>query len=153
MLNEDYKDILCALADAKAEYLVVGAYAMAMLGYPRTTMDIDVWVSPSVENSLAVYQALKNFGAPLSQVNVADFQEPDLIFQIGVAPCRIDIITGVSGLEFDSAYARAERIEIDGLVVPCLSKSDIIVNKQACGRTKDLADIEYLQRSLDEIIE
>ena len=145
MLNNDYRDILQALADEKVKFLLVGAYAMATHGYPRATMDIDLWVMPSPENAEAVLRAVRSFGAPLHNVTSRDFQKEDIVFQIGVAPRRIDIITGASGLVFEDAFARAIETKIDGLSVHVLSLDDLICNKRASGRTKDLADAEILE--------
>ncbi len=93
MLNEDYKDMLHALSVEKAKFILVGAYALAAHGYPRATMDIDIWVKPSPKNADAVLRALRRFGAPLHNLTREDLQKDGTIFQIGVAPRRIDIIT------------------------------------------------------------
>ncbi len=145
MLNEDYRDILQSLADEQVKFLLVGAYALAAHGYPRATMDIDIWIMPSAENAEAVLRALRRFGAPTSELTVADLQRGDTIFQIGVAPRRIDIITGVSGLCFDAAFANSVKIEIEGMRIRIPSVADLIRNKRASGRTKDLADAEALE--------
>jgi len=145
MLNEDYKEMLQCLADEDAKFLIVGAYAMAAHGYPRATMDIDIWVMPSRDNAQAVLRALRRFGAPLRGLTAGDLQEDDTIFQIGVAPRRIDIITGASGLQFEEAFARSTKIRIEGLQVRIPSVDDLIRNKRASGRTKDLADVEALE--------
>ena len=149
MLNEDYRDILQALCAEKARFLIVGAYALAAHGFPRATLDIDLWVQPSPENAAAVFRALQSFGAPLQTLTKADFEQTDTIFQIGVAPRRIDIITGVSGLKFEEAYAHSVATEIEGLQLRVLSRDDLIVNKRASGRTKDLADAETLEADRD----
>jgi hypothetical protein len=145
MLNEDYKEMLQCLCGEHVRFLLVGAYALAVHGYPRATMDIDVWVMPSPENGDAVLRALRKFGAPLQGLALADLQKDDTIFQIGVAPRRIDIITGASGLKFEETYARSARITIEGIDVrvPCVD--DLILNKKASGRMKDLADVEALE--------
>ena len=145
MLNEDYKEMLQFLADEKVKFLLVGAYALAVHGYPRATMDIDIWVMPSTENAQAVLRALDRFGAPLHGLTTADLQKDDTIFQIGVAPRRIDIITGASGLDFAEAFANSSVIDIEGLDVHIPSLDDLIRNKKASGRTKDLADVEALE--------
>jgi hypothetical protein len=145
MLNSHYKDILSILSEKKVKYLLVGAYAMAVHGYPRSTMDIDILVKPDQENALLVLQALDDFGAPVGNLSAEDLQKEDLIFQIGIAPCRIDILTSIDGLKFDDAYARSELIEIEGIPVHVLSIPDLITNKRATGRTKDLADAEILE--------
>jgi hypothetical protein len=145
MLNEDYKDMLQALSDEKVEFLLVGAYAMAVHGYPRATMDIGIWVMPSPGNAEAVIRALRRFGAPLQQISPVDLQSENTVFQIGVAPRRIDIITSASGLDFQETFARSVSTEVEGieLRVPCVQ--DLISNKRASGRAKDLVDVEALE--------
>ena len=141
--------MLQCLNAERVDYLLIGAYAMAAHGFPRATMDIDIWVKPSTTNASAVWKALERFGAPLQGVTVDDFTKDDVIFQIGVAPRRIDIITGVSALNFDETIKRSIEVEIEGLKVLIPSVSDLIANKKATGRTKDLADVETLQSLAD----
>jgi hypothetical protein len=145
MLNEDYKDMLRALSDEKVRFLLVGAYAMAAHGYPRATMDIDIWVMPSPQNADAVLRALRRFGAPLHNLTKEDLQQEGTVFQIGVAPRRIDIVTGASGLVFEETYGRSLSVNIEGIEVHIPSISDLIRNKRASGRTKDFADAEALE--------
>ena len=145
MLNEDYKEMLQCLVDEGVKFLLVGAYALAAHGYPRATMDIDLWVMPSLDNAQAVLRALRKFGAPLHGLSSADLQKDDTVFQIGVAPRRIDIITGASGLRFEEAFQASSLIEIEGLKIRIPSIGDLIRNKRATGRTKDLADVEALE--------
>jgi predicted nucleotidyltransferase len=148
MLNEDYKEMLQCLSDEKVKFLLVGAYAMAAHGYPRATMDIDIWVMPTPENAQAVIRALRRFGAPLQGLTIEDLQKDDTIFQIGVAPRRIDILAGASGLKFEEALLHSMEIEIEGIKVHIPSIEDLIRNKKATGRTKDLADAEALESLL-----
>jgi predicted nucleotidyltransferase len=145
MFNEDYKDMLQSLSDEKVEFLLVGAYAMAAHGYPRATMDIDIWVKPSLQNAKAVLRALNRFGTPIQNLTLQDLQAGGTVFQIGVAPRRIDIITEASGLLFEEAFAHSIAIEIDGIEIHILSIPDLICNKRASGRTKDIADAEALE--------
>ena len=145
MLNEDYSDMLRALCDEKAEFLLVGAYAMATHGYPRATMDMDIWVRPSLENARAVMRALKRFGAPLHSLTEEDLQKSDTIFQIGVAPRRIDILTGVTGMRFEETYSRSMTVNVEEIQVRVPSLQDLIRNKRATARPKDLADAETLE--------
>ena len=145
MLNEDYKDMLLALSDEKVRFLLIGAYALAAHGYPRATMDIDIWVMPSPKNADAMMRALQRFGAPLHNLTKEDLQKDGTIFQIGVAPRRIDIITAASGLQFEETFARSISVDIDGINVHIPSIDDLIRNKKASGRTKDLADAETLE--------
>jgi len=145
MLNEDYKDMLQALSDENVSFLLVGAYAMAAHGYPRATMDIDIWVMPSPQNADAVLRALRRFGAPLHNLNKEDLQKDGTLFQIGLAPRRIDLITAASGLQFEEAYGRSLSVNIEGIEVHIPSIDDLIRNKRTSGRTKDLADAEALE--------
>lgn len=144
MLNEDYKEMLQCLAGENVKFLLVGAYALAVHGYPRATMDIDLWVMPSPENARAVLRALQRFGAPSHGLTIDALTRGDTVFQIGVAPRRIDIMTGVSGLQFEEAFSHATAIEIEGVSVRVPSLQDLAKNKRASGRTKDLADAEAL---------
>ena len=145
MLNEDYKEMLQLLLDNKVNFLVVGAYAMGAYGYPRATGDFDIWVEASSENAKRVYKSLADFGAPLVEVTEQTFCELGIMFQIGVAPRRIDIITKIDGVEFDKAYPRRHQIQIDDLNIPFISKENLIKNKLSTGRQKDKLDADYLQ--------
>ena len=104
MLNPDYRDMLSAFSGEKVEYLLVGAYAMAVHGLPRATGDIDLWVRRTSQNAQRIVRALALFGAPLSRITADDFTKDDVVFQIGVVPRRIDILTSVSGVGFDEAW-------------------------------------------------
>ena len=146
MLNEDYKDILRTLAANKVRFLVIGAYAMGAYGYVRATGDFDIWVEHSPENSEKVYKALKKFGAPLTQITPATFAAEGVVFQIGVAPRRIDILTSIDGVSFKKAYSAREVFKIERITIPLLSKADLIKNKTATGRAKDKLDAQELRR-------
>jgi len=137
--------MLHALSDEKVKFLLIGAYALAAHGYPRATMDIDIWVMPSPQNADAVIRALRRFGAPLHNLTKEDLQKDGTIFQIGVAPRRIDIITAASGLQFEEVYGRSMSVNIEGIEVHIPLIDDLILNKRASGRTKDLADAEALE--------
>jgi predicted nucleotidyltransferase len=144
-LNSDYKDILSALSAEKVKFLLVGAYALAVHGYPRATLDIDLWIWPDSGNATAVLRALTRFGAPLDNLSIEDFKTEDLVLQIGVAPRRIAIITSLDGLNFNEAFDHAKTVKIEDITVHVLSIEDMIINKRATGRTKDLADAEMLE--------
>ena len=146
MLNNDYKEMLQCLNDEGVKYMLIGAYALAAHGYPRATMDMDLWVMPSPDNAKAVLRALQRFGAPLHALTLDDLHRDDTIFQIGVAPRRIDIITGASGLDFEPTFQQAKSAEMDGIAVRVPSLSHLIQNKKASGRARDLADVEELER-------
>jgi hypothetical protein len=147
MLNEDYKEMLQILLNNKVKFLIVGAYAMGAQGYPRATGDFDIWVESSSENSKKIYNSLVKFGAPLEQINPETFTEKGVIFQIGVAPRRIDILTYIDGVEFNEAYKDKEEIEVENIKIPFLSKKNLIKNKEATGREKDRLDAKYLKNS------
>ena len=149
MLNEDYKEMLQGLSAEKVRFLLVGAYALAAHGYPRATIDLDIWVMPSADNAEAVLRALRRFGAPLSGLTKQNLQEAGTVFQIGVAPRRIDIMTTASGLEFDDAFNNSLAVDIEGILVHVPSINDLIRNKRTVGRTKDLADAEALEALRD----
>ncbi len=146
-LQRDWIDLLSSLNDASAKYLVVGAAAIALHAEPRATRDFDIWIDTSAENAPRVYLALAKFGAPVDNVSVADFEQPDLIFQIGVEPLRIDIITGIDGVTFADAWTRKVDVRIAELVVPFISRQDLISNKRASGRPKDLLDLLLLDET------
>jgi len=147
MLNEDYKEMLQILLDNKVKFLVVGAYAMGAHGYPRATGDLDIWVEASNENSKKLYHSLAKFDAPLSELTEETFCEKGIIFQIGVSPRRIDIITHIDGVDFAEAFQTKELIELEGLSIPLISRENLIKNKRATGRDKDKLDADYLDGS------
>lgn len=144
-MNQDFIDLLKAFADADVRFLVVGAYALAVHGRPRATGDLDLWVEPSDENAVRVVRALAAFGAPLSSVSAADFSTPGVVYQIGVAPGRVDILTDLSGLTFTEAWSGRVRRPFGGLEVDVIGRDAFVKNKRATGRARDLADIEGLE--------
>lgn len=147
MLNEDYKDILQLFTDNSVKYLVVGAYALGAYGFPRATGDIDLWVLADSENSKKIFRCLAEFGAPVENITEQTFCDKDVIFQIGIVPRRIDIITKISGIDFEQAFANREEFVIDGLRLSFISKQDLITNKLAAGRDKDSVDVKNLLAS------
>lgn len=150
MLNENFRDMLLALNDAGVDYLLVGAYALAAHGSPRATGDIDFWVRADIDNAKRVWSALISFGAPTAQVTIHDFATPDIVFQIGLPPERIDILTSISGVEFADAWNSRLEVEIEAMTVPVLGLKDLLVNKSSSGREKDKADIPTIKRLLGE---
>jgi predicted nucleotidyltransferase len=144
MLNKDYKEMLQCLSDADVKFLLVGAYALAVHGFPRATKDIDVFVWANPGNAASLFKALERFGAPVKDLSAGDFAKEGTVLQIGAGPRRIDILTCIDGVTFESAYARRTTVRLEGLDVPVISREDLIANKRASGRTQDLADIERL---------
>lgn len=146
MLNQDYREMLSLLIEKEVEFVLVGAYALAVHGFPRATGDIDIFVRPNPENAINLYECLAKFGAPLEGVSVEDFSSPSVIFQIGVAPRRIDILTTIDAVSFQEAIEDALVVQIEGLKIPVLSKSKLIKNKESTGRAKDKIDAENLKK-------
>jgi hypothetical protein len=143
---DDFRDLLRELIAAGAEFLVVGAHALSVHGIPRATGDLDVWVRATPENATRVMTALSQFGAPVADLGIAagDFTRPDVVAQLGVPPYRIDLLTSISGVDFDSAWADRVYGTIADVPVPVLGRRSFVLNKRATGRTKDLADLESL---------
>ena len=145
MLNEDYKDILQLLLQEKVKFLIVGAYALGVYGYPRATGDIDIWVEPSQENAKKIFDVLCKFGSPIKGISRETFSTKGIIFQIGLPPRRIDLITDIDGVKFTNAYKNKKTITLQNLRIPFLSLKDLIRNKESTGRAKDLLDVQYLK--------
>ena len=143
-MNQDFVDLLRAFVAADVRFLVVGAYALARYGRPRATGDLDVWVDATPENAERVVRALAAFGAPLQNVDKGDFSRPGVVFQMGVPPGRIDILTELTGLTFSEAWHRREDGLFGDCTVPFIGREAFIRNKRATGRLKDLADLEDL---------
>lgn len=139
--------MLSGLSDSGVEFLLVGAYAMAAHGHPRATGDLDIWVRANPENAVKVLVALSRFGAPLHDLTIEDLATPGIIFQIGVEPSRIDILTEISGVIFSDAWERKISIEMNGCSMSVIGLEDLIKNKRAAGRAKDIADVETLERN------
>jgi hypothetical protein len=147
-MDKDFKDLLSAFNAHNVRYLIVGGYAYAEYAEPRTTKDLDLFVQPDPKNAVATYEALAEFGANLADVAIADFASPGLIFQIGVAPFRIDIICSIDGLTFDETYETSKLGMVDDEIpVRYISQENLIVNKLAAGRPQDLVDVNKLRHA------
>ncbi len=146
-MNEDFRDLLQALLQTGARFLVVGAHAMAVHGVPRATGDLDVWISPDPANAERVWQALVRFGAPVGGLELSrkDFETPGMVVQIGLPPRRIDFLTELSGLSFEEAWQNRTTHHVGTHAIPFLSRQDLVRTKRASGRPKDLADLDTLE--------
>jgi hypothetical protein len=147
-LPDDFRDMLVELAIAGADFVIVGGFAVAFHGHPRTTKDLDIFVRPTPANANRVYAALASFGAPLQAFDVAeaDFADYGGVLQIGVAPIRIGIINRIAGVGFDEALPAGDSLSIAGHRIPVIGREALIKNKRAVGRLQDLADVEALSR-------
>ena len=141
----DFSDLLSALNAEQVKYLIVGAHALGFHGRPRSTKDLDIWVQPSAQNAARVFRALANFGVPLDDLSESELAEEGLVFQIGVPPIRIDIMTSITGVQFGDAWASKDKSNYGDVPVWILSRRHLIANKRATGRTQDMADLESLQ--------
>lgn len=146
MLSDDLKEFLRYLNEEKVEYLLIGGWAVGYHGYPRLTQDMDVWVEMSVENTRRILKSLERFGFPPGVAEESLFLQPGNIVRFGFPPNRIEILNQISGVDFADCIRRKELADFDGLTVPVIAVEDLIRNKRASGRHKDLADIEGLNR-------
>ena len=143
-MHPDFLDLLRAFIDRNVRFLVVGAYALGVHGRPRATGDLDVWVDPTPDNAANVLAALEQFGAPTAQVRAEDFSRPGIVFQMGLPPLRIDVLTELSGLTFSEAWSTRTRAGFGPVMADVIGREAFIKNKRATGRARDLGDIEAL---------
>jgi hypothetical protein len=147
-LPEDFRDLLIELADAGAEFVLLGGHAVAFHGHPRATKDMDVLIRANANNAERVYRALAAFGAPLEafQVGAADFATYDGVLQIGLPPRRVDILNRADGITFDEAVAEGASFTLEGRTIPVIGHGALLKNKRAAGRAQDIADLEALEK-------
>ena len=144
-MNSDFKDLLRLFNDAGVKYLIVGGMAFIFHAEPRYTKDLDLWISPDPDNAAVVYSALRRIGAPLANITPQDFANPDLFYQMGRPPARVDILMSIPGLDFELAWSRRVEGSVDDLKMPFVSRDDLISSKLAAGRPQDLQDARTLQ--------
>ena len=144
--NPDFRDLFSELCAAGADFIVVGAHAVMFYTSPRYTKDLDIWVRPSLANAERVHRALRAFGAPMADLSVADLAEPGTIFQIGIAPNRIDVLTSIEGVDFNDAWERRVQSSYSGVAISLLGLDHLTTNKRAIGRPQDMIDLERLEQ-------
>lgn len=144
-LPPDFKEFLALLNSEKVEYLVVGDYAVSYHGYPRPTGDLDIWIAVDIESARRIRTALDRFGFAHDRTRPEDFAVPDKSFRMGVPPVRIEVLTGATGVDFSDCYGRRMPVELDGVQVSMIARADLLRNKRAAGRHKDLNDLEHLE--------
>ena len=145
-INYDFKDLFKTLNTFKVKFLIVGAYAVTYYREPRFTKDVDILVEPSRENAERVYRALVKFGAPLKGVTKKDFSNPKIIYQIGIEPNRIDIMMGIKGVRFSTAWKNRVKSTYGKEKVYILGLNDLIRTKKKSGRPIDYIDLKLLQK-------
>jgi hypothetical protein len=149
-MHKDFKELLSIFNADNVRYMIVGGYAYARYTEPRTTKDLDIFVRPDPENAISIYRALAKYGAPLGEVSIDDFTKPSTVFQIGVAPFRIDIIFNIDGLSFDEAWSSSEPALVDDEIpVRYISCDGLIKNKLASAHPQDLVDVDKLRHAAD----
>ena len=147
LTSPDFKELLNLLEKYKVRYLVVGGYAVMKYTEPRFTKDLDLWISTEEKNSKAIYSALKEFGAPLKDLTPGDFTQEGYFYQMGNPPFRLDVMMSIPGVTFETAWANREQVQLEGLVIPFISKEDLIKAKETSGRDQDLIDAKELRKA------
>jgi hypothetical protein len=147
-MNSDFKDLLRIFEETGVRYLVIGGYAVAEHVEPRYTKDLDIWVDNSSENARLVIEALRDFGAPLLDVSQDDFVIPTTVYQMGLPPSRIDLLAGLSEMNFSACWDRRKVVKMGEITINYISAEDLLANKELAGRRQDLIDAENLRKKL-----
>ncbi|MEZ4437338.1 MAG: hypothetical protein R3F65_33510 [bacterium] len=150
-LNQDFLDIIAELGDAHATYVIVGGHALAVHGVPRATGDIDIFIRPEPGNAERVLDALRAFGAPVDahRLTAHDLTRPGTVYQIGLPPRRIDVLTAIDGCDFDDVWRGRREVDVAGQRLPFIGRRELLINKRASGRPKDLLDLALLAETDD----
>lgn len=145
--SPDFKELLNIFKKYNVKYLVVGGYAVMKYTEPRFTKDLDLLISTEADNAKAVFQALKEFGAPMKNLSEKDFMEEGYFYQMGYPPLRVDILMSIPGVQFEKAWANKEIVTLDTIEIAFIGKTDLIQAKKAAGRPQDLLDLANLEKS------
>jgi len=149
VVHQDYEELFQCLNAARVKYLIVGAYAVVFYTEPRWTKDIDIWVEPSSRNAERVWSALKKFGAPIGgeRLSLKDLTNPNLVYQIGMPPVRIDVMMGIAGLSFSEAWKRRQTTKFGNETINIIGLKDLIEAKNSSSRSKDKLDLKKLSKA------
>jgi len=150
LVNRDYRDLFAEFNARKVDFLIVGAFALAVHGHVRATKDVDVWVRPTRANAKRVLDAVRAFAGAVEGLSVDDFSMPGTIIQLGVAPARIDILTRVAGLDFAAAWKGRIEASYGDQSVFVISRADLISSKRAAARPQDLVDLSAIEGAEEE---
>jgi predicted nucleotidyltransferase len=146
-LSQDFEDFVELLNKYAVEYMIVGGYALAFHGKPRHTGDLDIWININDKNASKILLVLQEFGLGSMGFEKEDFLKPGYVSQIGYPPLRIDILNNIDGVEFKDAVSKMEHIRLErDLFVNYIGLDDFIKNKEASGRSQDLADIKEIRK-------
>lgn len=148
-VNSDFSELLRIFSGKKVKYLVIGGYAFGQYAEPRYTKDLNLWIATDDQNAVAVYQSLKEFGAPLHNLTEDDFADDGYFYQMGYPPVRIDILMGIPGIDFAVSWNNRVETYFEDLIVNFISREDLIAAKIASGRPQDLLDAEALSKAGD----
>lgn len=143
-LNQDYRELLSILNEYKVKYLIIGAYAAIYYTDPRYTKDMDIWVKSEIKNIRGLYKALAKFGAPLEKIAEEDFMNKGIIYQMGIEPVRIDILTNLFGIDFEKAWKARAKTKYGNIKTNIIGLDNLIKSKKKAGRAQDKIDIEKL---------
>jgi len=147
LTSPDFRELMKVFEKHEIRYLIVGGYAVMKYSEPRFTKDLDVFIATDQDNAKGVYSALKEFGAPLENLTSDNFAHKGYFYQMGRPPLRVDIMMSIPGIEFEEAWKNRELVELDDLVLPFISRSDLIKSKEASGRLQDKIDVEKLREA------
>ena len=144
-LDQDFNEFVQLLLANDVRFLIIGGYALAAHGAPRYTGDLDTWLWVNDDNADRMLVVLDSFGFGALNITREDLLNPDTVIQLGYPPHRIDLLTGIDGVDFDDAWSRHVTFDINGELVPFISREDLITNKKAVARLQDLADVAKLE--------
>jgi predicted nucleotidyltransferase len=144
MFSQDFREFIELLIKHKAEYLIVGGYAVGIHGHPRYTGDLDIWLNPTPENAALILRCVNEFGFSSFGLNESDFTKSGNVIQLGHPPLRIDLLTEIDGVTFDDCFINRKEVEIDDLPVNFIGYNDLLKNKKQTGRPRDVDDIDNL---------
>jgi predicted nucleotidyltransferase len=145
MFSQDFREFIQLLIKNKAEYLIVGGYAVGVHGYPRYTGDLDIWLNPTSKNAESILKSINEFGFSSFKLTLADFTTPGNVIQLGYPPLRIDLLTEIDGVTFEECFKNRKEVLIDDLNVNFIGYDDLLKNKKESGRPRDINDIENLK--------
>ena len=145
MFSQDFKEFIELLIKNKAEYLIVGGYAVGIHGHPRYTGDLDIWLNSTPQNAQLILNSVNEFGFSAFKLSLEDFTKPGNVIQLGYPPLRIDLLTEIDGVTFKECFDNRKEVRIDGLQVYFIGYNDLLKNKKESGRPRDIDDIDNLK--------
>jgi predicted nucleotidyltransferase len=145
MFSQDFKEFIELLIKNKAEYLIVGGYAVGIHGHPRYTGDLDIWLNPTPQNAEQILKSVNEFGFSSFKLTLEDFTKPGNVIQLGYPPLRIDLLTEIDGVTFEECYKNRKEVTIEDLKVNFIGYNDLLKNKKETGRPRDIDDIDNLK--------